>query len=230
MYSVLITGGSSGIGRDIAYKLAETSSNVYITGRDENKLQQVIEGIEERGGTGFYRVADVRDSEQAEITVADAIEKMGEINVLLANAGVGRFKRLEEFTDDDFTIQFDTNVKGVFNYLRPVIKHMRDRDRGQIIVTSSNLGFETGARCGIYAATKYALQAMIGALRDELKGTGVKAATINPGSVDTPWYEGSNADRTKMLAVEDVTAAAMLLINQNPSSDIDHILLKPGIN
>ena len=74
---------------------------------------------------------------------------------------------------------------------------------------------------------------MISALRAELKGTGVKAATINPGSVNTPWFDERNLDeerRRKMLDVNDVSHAAMLIINQQESSDIDHILLEPGIN
>ena len=230
MKNCLITGGSSGIGRAIALDLAKRGEKVYITGTNSRKLDAVIAEINECGGTGYSMIADVRDAKLANQVVADAIEKMGSIDVLVANAGVGRFKQLEQFTDEDYNIQFDVNVKGVFNYLRPVIKYMREQNFGQIIVTSSNLGFETSARCGIYGATKFALQAMIGALREELKGTAIKAGTINPGSVDTPWYNESvdQKRRAKMLSAEDVSAAAMMMINQGASSDIDHILLHPG--
>lgn len=69
---------------------------------------------------------------------------------------------------------------------------------------------------------------MIGSLRKELVGTGVKAATINPGSVDTPWYKNSSMDKMKMLDVEEVVDAFMLIINQGPRSDIDHIHLVPA--
>ena len=69
---------------------------------------------------------------------------------------------------------------------------------------------------------------MVWCLRDELKGTGVKAATINPGSVDTPWFDGKDVNRSKMLAVEDVAKAVRFIIDQEETSDIDHILLVPG--
>ena len=69
---------------------------------------------------------------------------------------------------------------------------------------------------------------MVGCLRAELVGTGVKAATINPGSVDTPWFDGREVDRTKMLQPHDVAAAAKLILEQSATSDIDMILLNPG--
>jgi short-subunit dehydrogenase len=69
---------------------------------------------------------------------------------------------------------------------------------------------------------------MVWSLREELKGTLIKAATINPGSVDTPWFDGKAVDRSKMLSVQDIAKAARLIIEQNDTSNIDHILLLPG--
>jgi hypothetical protein len=94
--------------------------------------------------------------------------------------------------------------------------------------TSSNLGLKTAAKCSLYAATKHAVQAMVGCLRDELKGTMVKVATINPGSVDTPWFDGKDVDRNKMLSSSDVAKVVRMIIDQNETSNIDHILLLPG--
>ena len=71
---------------------------------------------------------------------------------------------------------------------------------------------------------------MVNSLRAELKGTLVKAATINPGSVDTPWFDGKEVDRSKMLSSSDVANAARLIIDQSESSNIDHILLLPGLS
>ena len=114
-------------------------------------------------------------------------------------------------------------------WINMVLPLMRTQNSGQIIVTSSNLGLKTASRCSLYAATKHAVQAMVWCLREELKGTGVKAATINPGSVDTPWFDGKDVDRSKMLSSADVAASIRLIIDQNKTSDIDHILLTPGI-
>jgi 3-oxoacyl-[acyl-carrier protein] reductase len=228
MVNTLITGGSSGIGRALATRLAKEGNSIFITGRDEDKLHSVCESVNKLGATCYYLKGDVSSTQHANQAVTEAIEKMGSVDVLIANAGVGRFKLLEEMTDEDFDLQFNTNVRGVFVFLRPVLRHMKERNSGQIIVTSSNLGFNTGSRCSLYAGTKYAVQAMVGAIRDELKDTEVKAATINPGSVDTPWYDGKEVDREKMLDVEEVVDAMMLIIQQGERSNIDHILLYPA--
>ena len=105
---------------------------------------------------------------------------------------------------------------------------MRERNTGQVLVTSSNVGFNVGARTAAYAGTKHAVQAMIGALRLELAGTQIKAATLNPGAVDTPWFDGKDVNRQTMLSAEDVAKAARLIIDQTETSNIDHILLMPG--
>jgi NADP-dependent 3-hydroxy acid dehydrogenase YdfG len=105
---------------------------------------------------------------------------------------------------------------------------MRANDAGQIIVTSSNLGFSVTGRGSVYCATKFAVQAIIGCLREELKGTKIKAATVNPGGIDTPWFSDyGKGPIMKRLDVEEVVDAFMLIINQGDRSNIDHILLNP---
>jgi len=154
--------------------------------------------------------------------------KLGGVDVVFANAGVGYFGNLEDLTIAQYDEQFNTNVRGVFLWLNKTLPLLKSQIKGQIIVTSSNLGLKTGARCSLYAATKHAVQAMVWSLQDELKGTGVKAATINPGSVDTSWFDGKDVDKTKMLAVEDVAKVVRFIIDQDETSNIDHILLMPG--
>lgn len=228
MKSVLITGGSSGIGEYLARRLANSGHRVYLTGRSEDKLKSIQNEIDAKGGECYYQVADVRDYKIAQYVVKDAIEKMDGLDVFVANSGVGRFGDIETMTEEDYDAQFDTNVKGVFNYLGGIVEYMKSKGQGQIIVTSSDLGLKTSKRASIYAASKHAVQAMIGSLRKELVGSGVKVATVNPGSVDTPWYKNSNMEKNKMLDVEEVVDAFMLIINQGPRSDIDHIHLVPA--
>ena len=225
---VLITGGSSGIGEYLARRLVNSGHIVYLTGRSEDKLKSIQNEINRKAGECYYYVADVRDFKIAQSVIKDAIEKMGGLDVFVANSGVGKFGNIETMSEEDYDDQFDTNVKGVFNYLGSIVEYMKNKKHGQIIVTSSDLGLKTSGRASIYAASKHAVQAMIGSLRKELVGNGVKAATINPGSVDTPWYKNSSMDKKKMLDVEEVVDAFMLIINQGPRSDIDHIHLVPA--
>jgi 3-oxoacyl-[acyl-carrier protein] reductase len=208
--------------------MAADEHTIYLVGRNEERLKEVSKEVETSGGQAFIGVGDVADEKIVDTHFSDAEATMGGIDVLVANAGVGHFGNLEDLSISQFDDQFNTNVRGVFLWMRKVLPSMRVRNNGQIIVTSSNLGLKTSARASIYAGTKHAVQAMVWCLRDELKGTNVKAATINPGSVSTPWFDGREVDRSKMLTASDVAKATKLIIDQDETSNIDHILLMPG--
>ncbi|MFW9786485.1 MAG: SDR family oxidoreductase [Candidatus Thorarchaeota archaeon] len=225
---ILITGASSGIGREIALQMAVDGHIIFLVGRNENRLMKVAQEVESAGGQAFFSVGEVADEMTVDTHFSEAESKMGSIDVIVANAGVGHFGNLEDLTVAQFDEQFNTNVRGVFLWLRKVLPGMRERNSGQIIVTSSNLGLKTSARSSIYAGTKHAVQAMVWSLREELKGTKIKAATINPGSVSTPWFDGRDVDRSKMLTASDVAKATKFIIDQDETSNIDHIHLMPG--
>ncbi|UCG04486.1 MAG: SDR family oxidoreductase [Candidatus Heimdallarchaeota archaeon] len=226
----IITGGSSGIGRAIALEMARSKHSFFLTGRNKEKLQSVADTINNMGGEAFFGVGDVGDVDEVETLFSEAFKLLKGVDILVANAGVGYFGLLEEMTVLQFDEQFKTNVRGVFLWLRKVLPIMKQQNSGQIVVTSSNLGLNTAGRASIYAATKHAVQAMVNSLREELKGTLVKAATINPGSVSTPWFDGKKVDHAKMLTAEDVAKVARVIIDQTETSNIDHILILPGVN
>lgn len=227
-YRIVITGGSSGIGEATAFEMAKSGHRFYLTGRNEERLQKIVAELHSLGCEAYYGIGDVADEKIAEQMFSEIKQKLGGVDVLLANAGVGHFGNLEDLSLDQYDNSFNTNVRGVFLWMKKVLPLMKGQSSGQIIVTSSNLGLKTSAHCSLYAATKHAVQAMVWCLREELKGTGVKAATINPGSVDTPWFDGKDVDRSKMLSSADIATTIRLIIDQNETSDIDHILLTPG--
>ena len=225
---IVITGGSSGIGEAVALEMAKSGHSFYLTGRNEERLQAVCDTLTSLGCTAYYGVGDVGDETSVNQMMEEVKNKLGGVDIVFANAGVGHFGNLEDLTTEQYDEQFNTNVRGVFLWLNKTLPLLKTQNSGQIIVTSSNLGLKTRARCSLYAATKHAVQAMVWSLREELTGTGVKAATINPGSVDTPWFDGKGLDRSKMLSAEDIAKAVRFIIDQDETSDIDHILLVPG--
>ncbi len=226
--TIAITGASSGIGREIALELATSGHSFILIGRNGERLQEVQKEVASLGGMAILGLGDVANEEDVDNLYSKIKQHYGKVDVLVANAGVGHFGNLEDLSIQQFDEQFNTNVRGVFLWLRKVLPEMKQRNSGQIIVTSSNLGLKTSARASIYSATKHAVQAMVWSLRDELKGTYVKAATINPGSVDTPWFDGKDVDRSTMLSARDVAKAVRLIIDQSESSNIDHIHIMPG--
>ena len=224
----IITGASSGIGEAVALEMAKEGHSFYLTARRREKLNLVAKKVESLGSKAYYGVGDVGNERDVDRLFNEAIDKLSTIDVLFANAGVGYFGNLEEMTVDQYDTQFNTNVRGVFLWLRKILPIMKKQNRGQIIVTSSNLGLETSPRASIYSGTKHAVQAMVSCLRQELHGTLVKVATINPGSVSTPWYDGKKSDRRKMLTTDDISKTVRYIINQGDTSNIEHILLRPG--
>jgi NADP-dependent 3-hydroxy acid dehydrogenase YdfG len=228
--NIVITGASSGLGEALALDMAKDGHRFYLTARRRDKLEQVAGRVESIGGEAHFGDGDVGVESDVDRLFEDAINRLGSVDVLFANAGVGFFGNLDEMSVEQYDAQYNTNVRGVFLWLRKVLPGMKKQDSGQIIVTSSNLGLETSSRAGIYSGTKHAVQAMVWCLRGELKGTGVKAATINPGSIATTWYEGKDVDRSKMLTADDVVRAVRYIIEQSETSNIDHVLLRPGVN
>jgi NADP-dependent 3-hydroxy acid dehydrogenase YdfG len=226
--TIVITGASSGIGREIALEMACDGHSFFLLGRNKERLDDVRREVEALGGKAYISLGDVSEESTVDSLFDEIMDISGSVDVLVANAGVGHFGNLEDLSVEQYDEQFNTNVRGVFLWLRKVLPEMKSKNSGQIIVTSSNLGLKTKARASIYAATKHAVQAMVWSLRDELKGTPVKAATINPGSVDTPWFDGKDVDRSTMLSARDVAKAARLIIDQTETSNIDHVHLMPG--
>jgi len=175
---IIITGASSGIGEAVALEMAKDGHRIYLTARRRDKLKQVAEKIESLGGKAYFGDGNVSDENDVDRLFNEAMEKLGTVDVMFANAGVGHFGNLENMTIEQYDVQFNTNVRGVFLWLRKVLPIMKKQNRGQIIATSSNLGLETSPGASIYSATKHAVQAMVWCLRQELKGTRIKAATI----------------------------------------------------
>jgi NADP-dependent 3-hydroxy acid dehydrogenase YdfG len=225
---ILITGASSGIGEAIALEMAHENA-IYLTGRNEKRLKKVQEKVNGLGGTAFIGNGDVSKLEDVKRLHKDTISKLGLIDVLIPNAGVGYIKNLEEISDDEYDQMMNINVKGAFYWIREVLPAMKRRNSGQIIVMSSTAGIYKFSRASIYCASKHAVQAMAESLRRELTNTRIKVATLNPGSVDTPWFDkkpnASEINRSTMLSASDVAKSARLIITQSKTSNIDHISL-----
>ena len=226
---IVITGASSGIGEAIALEMAQ-GNTFYLTGRNKDRLEDVQEQVMSLGGNAFISVGDVSNLQDVKRQYNEAIEKLGVIDVLIPNAGVGYMKNLEETSDEEFNQMMGVNVHGVFYWIREVLPAMKERNKGQIIVMSSTAGLYNFSEASVYCASKHAVQSLAESLRREITKTRIKVATINPGSVNTPWMDKkpnppSENSRLKMLTASDVAKSARLIMTQSESSNIDHISL-----
>ncbi|MEM0896679.1 MAG: SDR family NAD(P)-dependent oxidoreductase [Verrucomicrobiota bacterium] len=180
---ILITGCSSGIGRAAALFLAKEGHHVIATARPGDDLD------------AFASKANIT-VDHFDLVEADqcraAVEKHEQIDVLINNAGYGLLGPAEMLPDDRLKHQFDVNVFGAMRMAKLVLPQMRERGEGTIINIGSVAGKVTYALGGAYCATKHALEALSDAMRLELAPFGIRVVLIEPGTIDTKFYENAN--------------------------------------
>jgi NADP-dependent 3-hydroxy acid dehydrogenase YdfG len=218
----LITGASTGIGAATARAAAEAGYRLVLAARSEEKLQDLASSV---GGPERALVTrcDVAEWEDNEAMVAQALDAFGRIDVVFANAGFGAARGWEAETPDHWRSMVLTNVLGAAYTARAALPAVRDA-RGHVLLTSSVAG-RRPLKGSLYSCTKHAVSAMAEALRQDLDGTGVRVTSIEPGMVDTPFFEqGAGADA---LHAEDIARAVMFAVSQPPHVDVNAMLIRP---
>jgi short-subunit dehydrogenase len=182
----LITGVSKGLGREIAKQAAEAVDIVIGTvRREENKTE-----FENRIDAKAF-VIDLTNTEQIPSLVDSIVEQHGRIDVLVNNAGFGFFGMIEEFKEDEIVDQFNVNFISVWKMCTSVLPHMREKEQGTIVQLSSRVGITAGIGNGIYAASKFAIEGMSEALKQEVEPFGIKVLLIEPGALRTDFFGSS---------------------------------------
>lgn len=178
---VLITGCSSGIGRDLAHRLAGAGYRVAATARRPESLENLAATLN--------LALDVQNPASVAGAVEQVIERFGRIDVLVNNAGYSQVGALEEVNDDLLQQVFDVNLFGPMRVIRPVVAHMRRQRSGRIIQVSSVAGWVAMPLTGAYCGTKFALEAMSDSLRLELMPFGVDVVLVEPGTIRTEFHQ-----------------------------------------
>lgn len=186
---ILITGASSGFGKLTLDTLSEKGHKVVASMRNTGGKNK--EKAEALRAAGVHVVdIDVTDEESVNAGVAEAIKLVGDLDVVVNNAGVGVIGMQEHFTPDDFKRLFDVNVIGVQRVNRAVLPHMRERGSGLLIHISSLLGRMSLPFYGPYNASKWALEALAENYRVELSAFGIDSCLVEPGGFATNFFEG----------------------------------------
>jgi len=223
----LVTGGSRGIGRAIAIKLAELGAVVAICGRDSEKLRATAGELDARSGRSFWQAADVTRVDEVGKLVSETEAKLGPIEILVNNAGIGLFGPAHEKSEADWDRVLNTNLKSVFLVSRAVVPSMIKKGAGDIINISSLAGRNTFAGGGLYCASKWGVQGLSGCMAEDLRGYGIRVSVICPGSVATEFSGHTVKDASKALQAEDVADAVEAVVTQRQGSFMSEIHLRP---
>ncbi|WP_123043512.1 SDR family NAD(P)-dependent oxidoreductase [Cohnella candidum] len=188
---VLITGASSGIGALTAKLLADKGAIPVLTARSVGKMEELARGI--RGTHAIYPM-DVTDTAQVEETVARVHERFGRLDILLNNAGYGEFVPFGEAPIEHFRDMMDVNYLGTVRCTKAVLPYMQKAGQGHIVNVASLAGKIGTAKSTAYTATKHAVVGFTESLRLELSGTGILVSSVNPGPIDTPFFDRADPD------------------------------------
>ncbi|OSH25934.1 short-chain dehydrogenase [Enterococcus faecalis] len=202
---VVVTGGSAGLGEQICYEAAKQGAVVVICARRINLIGKVREQCAVLSGReAFSYQLDIADPESVERVVEAISAEVGPIDVLVNNAGFGLF---ENFVEIDLAVarqMFDVNVLGMMTFTQKVAIKMIEAGQGHIINVASMAGKMATAKSTVYSATKFAVLGFSNALRLELKPLGVAVTTVNPGPIQTEFFDKADPTGTYLAAVDKI--------------------------
>ena len=215
--SVIVTGGSSGIGKGIARVFAKKGAKVLVVARREEAARQVVENILLDGGTASYFLGDVRSYEAMEKAAQTAIDRNSGVDILCANAGIAPLSNLNAMSSEEWNLVLQTNLTGCFNIIKACVPFMQTSQWGRIILTSSITGSLTGVEgWSHYGASK---SGQVGFMRSVALELALNSITINailPGSIKIEDMSDEYVQKVersipmrKLGRVEDIAYAAL---------------------
>lgn len=224
----IVTGGSKGIGYGIAEALVKEGMNVAITARHEDEVKKSAEKLNDIGpGKALGISSNVRKLEDEQNVVSEVLNQWGQIDLLMANAGVGKFAPIDEMSPEEWTQTIETNLTGVFHSIKAAVEPLK-ASKGYFMTLASLAGtnfFEKGAA---YNASKFGLVGFTQAVMLDLRKYGVKTTTIMPGSVASYFNQNTpSADDEWKIQPEDIGDMVVYLLKTPHRSLPSKIEVRP---
>jgi NADP-dependent 3-hydroxy acid dehydrogenase YdfG len=228
----LVTGASRGIGRATALALAEEGATVVALARDRGALDRLALEAEALAGTVEVLRADVRRSGDVARAVGRAAARWGRLDVVVNAAGVYAEGPIDAATDADYALTLDTNLRGAFNVCRAAVPVLREQRSGQIVSLASVAALRGWAQSALYCASKFGVLGLMDSLDEELRGSGIRVATICPGPTATAMTENWSlpaSTRRQLLRAEDVARTVVWVVSQPPHVAVGLVVVRPAV-
>jgi NADP-dependent 3-hydroxy acid dehydrogenase YdfG len=232
--NILITGGTTGIGRSTAMLLAAQGARVMIFGRHERELDDAMRDIKETGGSVFGMTADASKPEDIRRVFKELDQQLGRLDVLVNNAALG-YKSIMEGEYDDWSYIVDTNLLGYMAMAHQAIERMKPQGEGHIVNIGSMSADVREKNSSVYVATKSGIEGFSEALRKEVNPLGIKVTLIEPGAVGTdmqpesPQQQRDLESELKMLKAEDIATCVLYALTQPKRCDVVLVQIRPHL-
>jgi short-subunit dehydrogenase len=222
---VLLVGATGGIGFATARLLSGSNAQLFLTGRNEDKLSYVAAQLP---GIETYRL-DVEKPQEIEKMAAAYISQYGAPDILINAAGIGIIRPVEQLTQADFTRSLQINLVSVFTLMKGLLPAMKEVKKGLIINIPGVLGKVPMAGAAAYSASKYGLIGMMHSIREEVKRTDIRITNLVLGGVDSPFWDNIDlrVQKEKMIRAEEAAKAIWFLCQQPASGVVSEMVLQP---
>jgi short-subunit dehydrogenase len=211
---VMITGASSGIGRALALEIASRGAKLGLVARRVQVIEEGVRDIEAAGGKAMSLPADVQDVNSISAAANTLRARLGPIDVLIANAGIGPTRDAADFSAEEVSDVINVNVIGVSNSVAAVIPEMVGRGSGQLVAISSLAAYRGLPKSAAYCASKAAVSAFFESLRLDLEPRGIDVTIIHPGFIKTPLTEGRSMQMPYLMELDDAVAKIVRAIEK----------------
>lgn len=204
--TALITGAGKGIGKAVALALAEEGVNVVLTARTASEIESVAKEAEAKGVKALALTADVGELVSITTTIEKAIAEFGTIDILINNAGVGKFGKFLDLTPDEFENIIKVNLFGIYYATRAVLPGMIEQQSGDIVNISSTAGLKGAAVTSAYSASKFAVMGLTESLMQEVRKHNIRVTAMAPSTVATDMAKDLNltdGNPDKVMQAED---------------------------
>jgi len=229
----VVTGASSGLGAHFSKSLIDRGATVYGLARSADKLAAVQDDL----GEAFRPLTcDLRDEDDVADTFDAIRDESSRLDVLINNAGLGQFGPVDELPLEDWDVQMNTNLRGVFLCAREVVPTMREQNEsrqpsgvgGHIVNVASIAGLLGNPNLTAYNASKFGVRGFSESLMKEVRDDGIRVTCLYPGSTDTNFFDVAGVDMTdNPLSPEDVAATAMHVLESPANHLISEVVLRP---
>jgi short-subunit dehydrogenase len=221
---ILVTGASRGIGAAITRQLLSTGCRVVAVARDFSDWPEQTDGMERV-------ILDLSKIEELPHQLGELARNHPELDTLILNAGYGQFGSLEEFSYPQIRALVETNLLQHIYFARAFVPRFKKQGQGDLILIGSEAALSGGRKGAVYSACKFGIRGLAQSLRDECSGRGIRVSLINPGMVDTEFYDSLDfapGEATENhLRPEDVAQAVMLILQASAGTVFDEINLNP---
>ena len=225
--TAVITGASSGVGKSLAIQLSDAGYKVVLAARSEDKLNAIAEEIQKMGGNCLVVPTDVSQPEQIN-NLKDRTLEYGDVFVVINNAGLGKFCKIEDVTLEDWNRQLDVNLRASFLVSQAFIPGMKQRKKGTLVFMNSVAGKKGYPYSAAYVASKYGMRGLADSLREELREDNIKVISIHPGAVDTPFWDGAgvNFPREEMLDTATLAQSIVHTIQSPGNFTVEELVVR----